>query len=170
MKKVSMIVASLLVIAGVASAMDSQFGYFQAQEEKNIAISVMVENKSQSPVTADLRCNHFDKYFCPTVTKRIDPGKTEELKVKKNGNGRCVYGKYRYSLYIAGPRKTQGVSTEVMGGYEESSLNSMPVEVKETFMVEDLLGGKKPTFKIFKRHAQGLRECPVKPVDKKRTR
>lgn len=133
MKKNRVLLGLLLAfMTGKVQAMDSQFGYYQAQDIK-VDIILKLENELDQAVMAELKSNHFDKSFCPT--KRIPVGPVQAKELKLEVNGRCLYGKYNYVLNIADSSAQNTVSQNVMGGYEESSINSMPVEYRETFFI-----------------------------------
>lgn len=126
------------VILGVFAlglqAMDSQFGYYQSQDLK-VDINLRIENDMNQAVMAELRSNHFDKTFCPTMRVPVASGKVQDLRVQING--RCVYGKYNYILTISGGSEEKRASKEIIGGYEESTINSIPVELNETYVISN---------------------------------
>lgn len=133
--KQSKIVLSVLCgfLVTRVSAMDSQFGYYQAQDLK-VDINLTIDNQLGHPVLVQLRSNHFDKTFCPT--KRFPIACDEKKDVAMEINGRCVYGKYRYLLTVLDSTQQRSNSIQLLGEYEESTINSIPVELHETYVLE----------------------------------
>lgn len=115
-----------------ALAMDSQFGYYESQNLK-VDVNLKVENGLDQAIMAELRSNHFDKSFCPTTRVPIAAGQVKDISLEING--RCIYGKFKYTLTVSDSSQQQAASHEIMGGYEESTINSIPVELNDTYVI-----------------------------------